>query len=58
MARLIIDDLSVKKSFLASINASCSGSNGYYSAGPGYDFVTGLGSPLANSLVPDLKKYE
>jgi hypothetical protein len=55
---LIIDDLSVKKSFLASINASCSGSNGYYSAGPGYDFVTGLGSPLANSLVPDLKKYE
>jgi hypothetical protein len=26
--------------------------HGYYSAGPGYDFVTDLGSPLANKLVP------
>ena len=33
-----------------------SGSNGTYSADPGYDFVTGLGSSLANSLVPDLKE--
>jgi subtilase family serine protease len=32
-----------------------SGSNGSYSAGPGYDFVTGLGSPLANNLVPGLR---
>ncbi len=30
-----------------------SGNNGY-PAGPGYDLVTGLGSPLANLLVPDL----
>jgi hypothetical protein len=30
-----------------------SGSNGY-SAGPGYDLVTGLGSPVADRLVPDL----
>jgi hypothetical protein len=30
-----------------------SGYNGY-SAGPGYDLVTGLGSPIANQLVPDL----
>jgi hypothetical protein len=58
LASLIIDDLSAKKSFLASIYASYSGSNNTAGVGPGYDFVTGLGSPLANSLVPDLKKYE
>ncbi len=28
-----------------------SGSNGAYSAGPGYDLVTGLGSPIANQIV-------
>ena len=27
------------------------------SAGPGYDEVTGLGSPIANLLVPDLASY-
>jgi hypothetical protein len=32
-----------------------SGSNGTYSAGPGYDFVTALGSPLANNLAPGMK---
>lgn len=32
-----------------------SGNNGTYSTGPGYDYVTGLGSPLANNLVPGLK---
>lgn len=31
-----------------------SGSNGGYSAGPGYDMVTGLGTPIANLLVPQL----
>ncbi len=30
------------------------GSNGGYSAGPGYNLVTGLGSPVANVLVPDM----
>ncbi len=34
-----------------------SGSNGGYSAGPGYDEVTGLGAPVANLLVPDLSTY-
>jgi hypothetical protein len=29
------------------------GNNGY-AAGPGYDLVTGLGSPVANVLIPDL----
>jgi hypothetical protein len=32
------------------------GNNGY-SAGPGYDLVTGLGTPVANLLVPDLASY-
>jgi subtilase family serine protease len=31
-----------------------SGSNGAYSAGPGYDLVTGRGSPLANTVVAAL----
>jgi subtilase family serine protease len=31
-----------------------SGSNGTYSAGPGYDLVTGRGSPIANSIVAGL----
>jgi subtilase family serine protease len=30
------------------------GNNGTYSAGPGYDLVTGLGTPVANLLVADL----
>ncbi len=35
-----------------------SGNNGGYSAGPGYDLVTGLGSPIANLLVPALAGNE
>jgi hypothetical protein len=31
-----------------------SGSNGNYSAGPGYDLVTGRGTPIANLLLNDL----
>ncbi len=31
-----------------------SGSNGGFSAGPGYDLVTGRGSPIENLLIPDL----
>jgi subtilase family serine protease len=30
------------------------GSNGGYSSGPGYDLVTGIGTPLANLVVPAL----
>jgi subtilase family serine protease len=33
-----------------------SGSNGYW-AGPGYDLVTGRGSPVADKLVPALASY-
>ena len=33
-----------------------SGYNGLF-AGPGYNEVTGLGSPIANLLVPDLASY-
>jgi hypothetical protein len=34
-----------------------SGNNGD-SAGPGYDLATGLGTPVANLLIPDLAAYE
>lgn len=34
-----------------------SGNNGGYTAGTGYDEVTGLGSPLSNNLVPALIAY-
>ena len=37
-------------------NVIASGSNGY-SAGAGYNLVTGLGTPVANMLVPDLIAY-
>ena len=30
------------------------GGNGTYNAGPGYDLVTGLGTPVANLLVADM----
>ncbi len=33
------------------------GGNGGYGAGPGYDMVTGLGTPRANLLVPDLVAF-
>ena len=38
----------------ADFNDITSGDNGNYVAGPGYDLVTGLGSPVANKLLPDL----
>jgi hypothetical protein len=38
----------------SDFNDITSGSNGGYSAGPGYDLVTGLGSPFANKIVPGL----
>ena len=38
-------------------NDVTSGNNGVFSAGPGYDEVTGLGSPKANLLIPDLATY-
>jgi hypothetical protein len=37
----------------ADYNVIAGGSNGY-SAAPGYNLVTGLGTPMANLLVPDL----
>jgi hypothetical protein len=38
----------------SAFNDITSGSNGAYSAGPGYDLVTGLGSPVANLVVSGL----
>ena len=37
---------------LTDFNDITSGSNGVFSAGPGYDEVTGLGTPKADTLVP------
>jgi kumamolisin len=31
-----------------------SGNNGGYSAGPGYDLVTGIGAPVLSNLLPTL----
>ena len=38
-------------------NVIASGNNGY-AAGAGYNLVTGLGTPVANLLVPDLIAYQ
>ena len=41
----------------ADYNSITSGSNGY-TANAGYNLVTGLGTPIANLLVPDLIDYQ
>ena len=41
----------------ADFNDITVGSNGGFNAGPGYDEVTGLGTPKANLLIPDLVSY-
>jgi hypothetical protein len=38
----------------SNFNDITTGSNGEYKAGPGYGLVTGLGTPIANQLVPNL----
>jgi subtilase family serine protease len=38
-------------------NDITTGSNGVFNAGPGYDEVTGLGSPIAPAVVGDLSTY-
>ena len=41
----------------ADFNSITSGSNGGYTATAGYNMVTGLGTPVADQLVPDLVAY-
>jgi hypothetical protein len=41
-------------SYARDFNDIQTGSNARYSAGPGFDLVTGLGTPNANFLIPDL----
>lgn len=40
--------------YISNYNDITSGKAGKYSAGPGWDFVTGLGSPKVASLYSDL----
>ncbi len=42
----------------ADFNSVTSGSNGGYTAQSGYNMATGLGTPVANRLVPDLAAYQ
>lgn len=42
------------RSFSSDFNDIVTGKSGQNSAGPGYDLVTGLGSPKANLLIPAL----
>jgi kumamolisin len=39
----------------ANFRDTTQGCNGGFCAGPGYDLVTGLGSPVMNVLVPTLR---
>jgi hypothetical protein len=41
-------------SYASDFNDITTASNAYYTTGPGYDLVTGLGTPIANHLVVDL----
>ncbi len=41
----------------SDFNDITKGSNGGFSAGPGYDEVTGRGTPIAPALVPDLLSF-
>ena len=43
--------------YYANFHDIASGNNGGFSAGAGYDFVTGLGSPQVGSLVPYLASH-
>ena len=42
----------------ADFNSITSGNNGLYTAAAGYNLVTGLGTPVAGLLVPDLVAYQ
>jgi hypothetical protein len=42
----------------SNFNSITSGTNGAYSASAGYNMVTGLGTPVANLLVPALVSYQ
>jgi hypothetical protein len=41
----------------SDFNSITSGTNGGFTAAAGYNMVTGLGTPRANLLVPDLIAY-
>ena len=41
----------------SDFNSITSGTNGGFTATAGYNMVTGLGTPVANLMVPDLIAY-
>ena len=41
----------------SDFNTIVSGTNGGFNASAGYNLVTGLGTPVANLLIPDLVDY-
>jgi predicted outer membrane repeat protein len=43
--------------YAADFHDITTGNSGLYSAGTGYDLVTGIGSPIVNRLVPDLVDF-
>ena len=43
---------------VGGFNAILGGSNGAYTASTGYNYVTGLGTPVANVLIPSLIAYQ
>jgi subtilase family serine protease len=51
-------DLGSPRTFATYFRDITQGCNVYFCASPGYDQVTGLGSPRANTLVPDLAGSE
>ncbi len=55
LTNMPVYDAAAASVYAANYTDITSGSNGGFSAGPGYDFVTGLGSPLANNIVPYLE---
>ncbi len=51
-------DLYKSSSYSTYFHDITSGNNGGFSAGPGYDEVTGIGSPITNTLIPVLASFD
>ena len=54
---ILLYEAAIGSSYPQNYRDILSGSNGGFSASTGYDFVTGLGSPLSNNLVPYIQTH-